>query len=95
MNSHPPLPLSLFFISSVYEACCWLAAVAAFNVQHLSQVLYVDPGGKIHLNCEYCFREGVEDLSSFINTIMNCVECIQPCTYYLESMINDLRLSYM
>ena len=94
MNPHPPLPISLFFISSVYEACCWLAAVAAF-VQHLSQVLYVDPGGKIHLNCEYCFREGVDDLSSLINTILNCVQCIQPCTYYLESMINDFRLSYM
>ena len=78
MNPHPPLPLSLCFISSV---CCWLAAVAAF-VQHLSQVLYVDPGGKIHLNCEYCFQEGVEDLSSLINTIMNCVQCIQSCTYY-------------
>ena len=82
------------FLSLSFPLFTKLAAAAAF-VQHLSQVLYVDPAGKILLNCEYCFQEGVEDLSSLINTIMNCVQCIQPCTYYLESMINDLRLSYM
>ena len=69
-NANPcptPPPLSVFSTSSV--CCTKLAAVAAFFA-----------GGRIvlHLDCEHCFLEGVEVLSSSLNIIMNCVQCTWP-----------------
>ena len=74
-----PVLLLLPFPSFPLPLCAKLAAVAA-KLWHFSQVLYFDPGGRIvlHLDCEHCFSEGVEVLSSSLDIIMNRVQCTWP-----------------
>ena len=71
--------LLLPFLSFLLPLCAKLAAVAA-KLWHFLQVLYFDPGGRIvlHLDCEHCFSEGVEVLSSSLDIITNCVQCTRP-----------------
>ena len=71
--------LLLPFLSFPLPLCAKLAAVVA-KLWHFLQVLYFDPGGRIvlHLDCEHCFSESVEVLSSSLDIIMNRVQSTWP-----------------
>ena len=76
LPTQTPVLLLLPFLSFSLPLYAKLAAVVA-KLWHFSQVLYFDPGGRIvlHLDCEHCFSEGVEVLSSSLDIIMNRVQC--------------------